>query len=79
MFTAYFSLSQELSGTHQGKVTGTLGFINAIYLAGMYRVEGRIVHEIGQYEPILAVAGLPVLGAFVLVWLYWKRTTVAAS
>ncbi len=72
LFTAYFSLSQELSGAHQGKVTGTLGFINAIYLAGMYRVEGLIAHQLGRYEPILACAGLPALVAFLLVWKFWK-------
>lgn len=94
LFTAYFSLSQELSGAHQGKVTGTLGFINAIYLAAMYRIEGKVIHEIGRgyeadgmaiheiarkYEPIFACAALPALVAFVLVWRYWKRPPVAAS
>ncbi len=72
LFTAYFSLSQELSGAHQGKVTGTLGFLNAIYLAGLYYAEGRIAKALGRYEPILACAGLPALVAFALVWRYWK-------
>ncbi len=79
LFTAYFSLSQELSGTHQGKVTGTLGFINAIYLAGMFRIEGLIVHQMGRYEPILACAGIPALLAFLLVTFFWKRTPVPAN
>lgn len=79
LFTAYFSLSQELSGRHQGKVTGTLGFINAIYLAGMYRIEGMLAHEIGRYDTIMAFSGLPALFAFVLVLRYWDRSRVPRS
>lgn len=73
LFTTYFSLSQELSAAHQGKVTGTLGFINAIYLAGMYLVQGAVADRIGRYEPILAVAGIPALIAFVVVLKFWDR------
>jgi ACS family hexuronate transporter-like MFS transporter len=73
LFTAYFSLSQELSAAHQGKVTGTLGFINAIYLAGLFYAEGVIANALGRYDPILACAGIPALLAFVLVYFFWNQ------
>jgi MFS transporter, ACS family, hexuronate transporter len=76
LFPTYFSLSQELSAKHQGKVTGTLGCINALYLAGMYRVEGWIADRtLERYEYLLAAAGVPALLAFLVFAYDWKRSS----
>jgi MFS transporter, ACS family, hexuronate transporter len=77
LFTSYFSLSQELSGKHQGKVTGMLGFLNAIYLAVMYLVQGSLADHLGNYKIIMATCGIPALVAFILVVVLWERKPVA--
>jgi ACS family hexuronate transporter-like MFS transporter len=73
LFPTYFALSQELSARHQGKVTATLGFLNSLYLAGMYRAEGVFVKSTGQYEWMLAFAGVPAAVALACVLLFWPK------
>ena len=73
LFPTYFALSQELSARHQGKVTGTLGCINALYLAAMFPLEGMIADGTGRYDQIMSVAGLPALLALVAVMAFWPR------
>lgn len=73
LFPTYFAFSQNLSATHQGKVTGTLGFLNAIYLAGMSAVQGRYVQATGRFDLMLAVAGVPALIALVVLFVWWRK------
>src|SRR5439155_26255552 len=40
VFPTYYSLAQELSARHQGKVSGSLGFICWIAMAGLRELEG---------------------------------------
>lgn len=84
LFPTYFALSQDLSARHQGKVTGTLGCINALFLFVMFPLQGRAVDlrkdmdavttfaDWGQYGPVMASAGFPALFALILVLLFWK-------
>lgn len=81
LFPTYFALSQDLSARHQGKVTGTLGCINGLYLAGMFWAEGAVVKGLGatpeignagKHTPIFIAAGLPALLALILVALFWR-------
>jgi ACS family hexuronate transporter-like MFS transporter len=78
MFATYFALSQEVSGRHQGKVTGSLGFVNAIYLGAVFPSQGRIIDIFGSSERVLATAGLPAVVALVTVLLFWPRDREAA-
>jgi ACS family hexuronate transporter-like MFS transporter len=78
LFPIYFTLSQELSAKHQGKVTGTLGCINALYLAAVQPAFGAVTDATGRYDPFMAVAGLPALVALLLVAYFW-RTPVAET
>jgi ACS family hexuronate transporter-like MFS transporter len=73
LFPTYFTLSQELSARHQGKVTGTLGCINALYLSAMYPIEGQIAVETKRYDLMMAAAGFPALGALIAIALMWPR------
>lgn len=72
LFPTYFALSQDLSARHQGKVTGTLGCINALYLAGMAAGQGWYVNETKRFDLILAVAGIPAAVACLVVAAFWK-------
>ena len=78
LFPTYFALSQELSATHQGKVTGTLGFINAIVMAGMSFGQGKLIDWTGRSDWVLATAGLPAMTAFIVTVVWWS-TAYAAS
>jgi ACS family hexuronate transporter-like MFS transporter len=73
LFPTYFALSQEVSGRHQGKVTGSLGFINAMYLAGMFRVQGGLNDANGSYLPVLTTAWVAPAIALVILLLFWRR------
>ncbi|HVK15897.1 MAG TPA: MFS transporter [Fimbriiglobus sp.] len=74
LFATYFALSQEVSGRHQGKVTGTLGLLNSIYLGIVYVVQGAVTDSLrDRYEWVLAVAGIPALVAFLTVLIFWPR------
>ena len=73
LFPTYFALSQEVSGRHQGKVTGTLGFINAMYLAGMFWVQGGLNDANKTYLPVLSTAWVAPAVALVVLLLFWRR------
>ena len=66
IFATYFALSQEISGKNQGKITGLLGLINSLYLAGLYWIQGSISDLLGGLGQVLAIAPLPALVAFAL-------------
>ena len=72
LFPTYFALSQDVSGRHQGKVTGTLGFINSVYLAVLFWLEGIVADSTGRYDLVMAAAGIPALVALALLVLFWK-------
>lgn len=74
LFPTYFALSQTLSAKHQGKVTGLLGFINALYLTVLFWVEGRVCDRLGRYDPVLAVAWVPAAVALIAVLLFWPKS-----
>lgn len=73
LFPTYFALSQDLSARHQGKVTGTLGAINAAYLAAVFPLEGLIADATKRYDQVMSAAGLPALLALVAVLWWWPR------
>ncbi len=72
LFPTYFSLSQELSAAHQGKVSGTLGAGAHMFLAlVMYKIQGHVIQDTKSYDEVLAVAGLFPIAAFgLMLWLW---------
>lgn len=72
MFPTYFALSQDVSARHQGKVTGSLGAINAAYMAGMKWAQGGYVTDTGRYDHLIQVAAGPAVLACVAL-LFWPR------
>src|SRR6185503_1162586 len=49
LFPIYYAISQEISDRHQGKVTGTLSFLNALYLAAYIPAQGRLWDLFGSF------------------------------
>jgi ACS family hexuronate transporter-like MFS transporter len=71
LFPVYYSLGQELTVRHQGKLTGVLGFSTWVASAVMHPLVGRWLDETGNWSLVLALAGLaPLLGlaALLLLW-----------
>jgi len=79
IFATYFALSQEISGKNQGKITGLLGLINSLYLAGLYWAQGSIGESVGSLGQVLAVAPIPALFAFGVVWRFWPQEASSST
>jgi len=77
LFPTYFAMSQDLSQQHQGKVTGTLGCINALYLAIMFSVQKEVAATTQNYSLLIALSGIPAVLASIILLMYWTRTTSA--
>jgi ACS family hexuronate transporter-like MFS transporter len=73
LFATYFALSQELSGRHQGKVTGALGAVNSVFFFGLFLVQGQGADAAGSYHWLLAAASLPAVVALAAVYRFWPR------
>jgi MFS transporter, ACS family, hexuronate transporter len=71
LFPNYYSLTQELSSRHQGKVTGVLSFTTWIFTAIMQKLVGVRVDETGSYSEGLFVVGLLPLIALAALLLFW--------
>lgn len=76
LFPIYYSLTQELSARHQGKVTGALGCIAWLSSAFMHWQIGRWVDRTGSYFTVLVVTGLLPLAALVVLAIFWDQRTV---
>ena len=75
LFPCYYSFSQELSTKHQGKVTGTLGFVAWISSSPLQKLFGRLVDQTGSFDLGIALAGLtPLVGVVALILLWGKDT-----
>jgi ACS family hexuronate transporter-like MFS transporter len=79
LFPIYYSLTQELSARHQGKVTGGLGCVAWLASALMHAEIGRWVDRTGSYSTVLFVTGLLPLVALVVLALFWDRPRVVSE
>lgn len=73
LFPLYFAFSQEISSRHQGKITGSLGCLNALFLWQLFPLQGRIVDQSKSYSLGLSVTGVVPLVAMVAFLLFWPR------
>ncbi|HUY88626.1 MAG TPA: MFS transporter [Pirellulales bacterium] len=72
LFANYYSFTQELSTRHQGKVTGSLGFLTWTFTASMHPFVGKVVDRTHSYDTALFWAGLLPLAAVVALALFWN-------
>jgi len=73
LFPCYYSFSQELSTKHQGKVTGTLGFVAWAVSSPLQPMFGKLVDQTGSFDMGIALAGLTPLVGFAALRLLWGR------
>lgn len=75
LYPNYYSFSQELTRTHQGKISGALGTIAWIGSGTMQWLVGRNIDATKSYAAGVAIAGvLPLLSVVVLCVLWPTRT-----
>jgi len=78
LFPNHYSFSQEVSRTHQGKVTGTLGTIAWIASSLMQWLIGNDIKETRSYATGIIMAGVaPVVALAALVTLWPRRRDAA--
>ncbi len=73
LFPNYYSFTQELSKTHQGKITGMLGAVAWVGSALLQPLAGRSIDETKSYATGIVVAGLAPLIAVLALWLLWEK------
>jgi ACS family hexuronate transporter-like MFS transporter len=77
LFPIYYSLNQEISAKHQGKVGGSLGFTTWGILYFVHPAVGELVDGNPTIRPyIFAGVGLGPLLAFAVLALFWGRRPV---
>jgi ACS family hexuronate transporter-like MFS transporter len=79
LYPNYYSFTQELSRTHQGKISGAMGMIAWIGSGTMQWLVGRNIDATGSYWLGVALAGVLPLGAVAALWLIWPKREPAAT
>jgi ACS family hexuronate transporter-like MFS transporter len=71
LFPVYYSLSQDLTVQHQGKLTGTLGFTTWMVSAAMHPIVGAWLDQTKDWSRALALAGLPPVAGLIVLTVLW--------
>jgi len=73
LFPNYYAFSQDLSGKHQGKISGTLGFMTWMVSGQMQGMAGQHIKQTQSFaEPMMLVSFAPLV-ALLLLLLVWKQ------
>jgi ACS family hexuronate transporter-like MFS transporter len=72
LFPTYYSLTQELTVRHQGKVNGTLGCINWLAVAAVQAIVGLLVEWTGSHAVGMILASLAPLGGLTALVFFWQ-------
>ena len=78
LFPCYYAMTQELSSTHQGLVTGLMGAFAWAFSAPVQKLFGRLVDRTQSFDLGLACAGWTPMLAFLALWMFWpaeRKTT----
>lgn len=71
-FSSYFAFSQDVSMKHQGKLTGTLGLINAMCMGGLALLQGQLIKATKSYDIALGLTGVVPLLGVAAIWFFWN-------
>jgi ACS family hexuronate transporter-like MFS transporter len=72
-YAAYYSLTQDLSLKHQGKISGSLSTITWVVTAAFHPIFGHYLDRTKRYDLVVGLAGwLPLLSLFAVLML-WDR------
>jgi MFS family permease len=73
VFPLYHAFTQDISGEHQGKITGVAGVAAWLVPAQIQRLFGVLADRTGSFDLGLALAGFLPLLAVVPLWWFWKN------
>jgi ACS family hexuronate transporter-like MFS transporter len=71
VFPLYHAFTQDISGQHQGKITGLAGVTAWFLVPPAQKFFGRLVDITGSYDAGLAAAALLPAAACLILWLFW--------
>ena len=71
MFPLYHAFTQDISGEHQGKITGMAGVTAWFLVPPTQKLFGRLVDTTGSYDYGLASASLLPVAAALVLWIFW--------
>jgi MFS transporter, ACS family, hexuronate transporter len=74
LFPVYYSLSQQITLRHQGKVTGVLGCTTWLIVAVMHPLVGRWLDHTKNYSAVVATAGVLPFVALLGLVLFWRES-----
>ncbi|HEY5313728.1 MAG TPA: MFS transporter [Pirellulales bacterium] len=75
-FATYYSLTQDLSRTHQGKVSGSLAWCTWMVTAAFHPIFGRYLDQTGDYDMVFGAMGwLPMLAMLAVLFFWRSRPT----
>lgn len=72
VFPLYHAFTQDISGAHQGKITGVAGVAAWLVPAQTQRLFGLLADRTGSLETGLALAGLLPVIAVIPLYLFWN-------
>ena len=79
VFPIYHAFTQDISGEHQGKITGVAGVAAWLVPAQLQRLFGLLADRTGSFDTGLMLAGLLPLLAVIPLWLFWNRTKSSSA
>lgn len=72
VFPIYHAFTQDISGTHQGKITGLAGVVTWLVVGQMQNLFGRLADRTGSFDLGLALASLLPALTVIPLWLLWN-------
>jgi ACS family hexuronate transporter-like MFS transporter len=72
-YAAYYSLTQDLSRKHMGKVSGLLSTTTWLTTAAFHPIFGRYLDRTRSYDLVIGISGWLPTVALVVVLLLWNR------
>jgi ACS family hexuronate transporter-like MFS transporter len=79
LYPNYYAFSQELTRTHQGKISGALGTIAWLGSGTMQWLVGRNIDATKSYAAGVALAGVLPLLAVAALWFIWPRRSPVSA
>ncbi len=71
VFPLYHAFTQDISGKHQGKITGVAGVTAWFLVPPTQKLFGRLVDVTGSYDAGLAAAACLPAVAVLILWAFW--------
>jgi MFS transporter, ACS family, hexuronate transporter len=79
VFPVYHAFTQDISGEHQGKITGLAGVVTWLVAGKMQGLFGRLADRTGSFDLGLAAAGLLPVLAVIPLWLFWNKRNSSSA